>query len=83
MKPAPEDDFCGDYIESILIGKQYDHITAVNNILSHKTALKFLHGDISYLPQTDVVLCLQRDVFDFALVARKQGNITFSVKCKK
>jgi len=79
---AIEDDYCGDYIESLLNNKDYDHIKAVFDILSHESARKFLRGDKSYLPKEDPVLCLQRDIFDFALAARQQGNVIVSVKCE-
>jgi len=81
MEKAPEDEFCGDYIESLLTGKNYDHIRAVYNILNHKTAQKFLRGDKPYLPEEDPAICLQRDIFDFALAARRQGNLIVSTKC--
>lgn len=81
MEKAPEDEFCGDYIESLLTGKNYNHIKAVYDILIHETARKFLRGDKPYLPEEDPAICLQRDIFDFALAARRKGNFIVSVKC--
>ncbi|MFC1692282.1 2-phosphosulfolactate phosphatase [Candidatus Latescibacterota bacterium] len=72
---APEDEFCGDYIESMLNGKNYNHIEAVNKILSHESAQKFLRGDKSYLPGEDPVICLQRDLFNFTLSAQREGEL--------
>jgi 2-phosphosulfolactate phosphatase len=69
--PAPEDERCGDYIEALLTGGAYDHLAALSEILGHETAQKFLRGDKPYLPREDPALCLQRDLFDFALEARK------------
>lgn len=66
---APEDEYCGDYIESLLTGKPYDHIKAVSDIIAHETAQKFIRGDKEYLPKEDPAICLQRDLFDFALRA--------------
>lgn len=74
MEKAPEDEFCGDYIESILTGKPYDHIEAVRRILSHETAQKFLRGNKPYLPKEDPAICIQRDLFDFILRARRTGQ---------
>lgn len=68
--PAPEDERCGDYIASLLTGAPYDHLAAVAEIIGHETAQKFLRGDKAYLPKEDPVLCLQRDLFAFALEAR-------------
>ncbi len=67
---APEDERCGDYIASLLTGTRYDHLAAVAEIVGHETAQKFLRGDKAYLPKEDPVLCLQRDLFAFALEAR-------------
>ena len=70
--PAPEDERCGDYLQSLLNGSAYDHVDAMAEILAHETAQKFLRGDKPYLPAADPVYCLQRDLFDFALRATVQ-----------
>jgi 2-phosphosulfolactate phosphatase len=73
---APEDEACGDYIESLLGGAVYDHVAALQTILAHETAQKFLRGDKPWLPREDPVYCLQRDLYDFALRAeRRDGRI--------
>ncbi|MBL8658442.1 MAG: 2-phosphosulfolactate phosphatase [Rhodospirillales bacterium] len=72
--PAPEDERCGDYIEALLSGDAYDHLAAVVEILRQETAQKFLRGDKAYLPREDPALCLQRDLFDFALEARQTAD---------
>lgn len=72
--PAPEDDYCGDYIASLLTGDPYDHVRAVHAILADETAQKFLRGDKAYLPKEDPAVCLQRDLFPFALRARPTGD---------
>ncbi len=71
MERAPEDDFCGDYIESLLTGNSYDHIEAMRTILAHETAQKFIRGDKKHLPREDPAICIQRDLFDFALRAER------------
>ncbi len=73
--PAPEDDRCGDYIESLLTGRPYDHIEAIREILSHETAQKFLRGDKAYLPREDPAICIQRDLFDFVLRAERTDEL--------
>ncbi|MGI5862924.1 MAG: 2-phosphosulfolactate phosphatase [Myxococcales bacterium] len=73
-QPAPEDERCGDDIESRLCGKPYDHLAAVREILAHETAQKFLRGDKPYLPREDVTLCLQRDAVDWVLRAERDGQ---------
>ena len=71
MQKAPEDEYCGDYIESLLTGKPYDHIVAMHEILMHETAQKFTRGDKPYLPKEDPAICIQRDLFDFVLRAER------------
>jgi 2-phosphosulfolactate phosphatase len=77
---APEDEFCGDYIESLLTGKPYDHIEAIRRILEHETAQKFLRGDKPYLPREDPAICIQRDLFPFTLTAERAGD---NIKARK
>jgi len=78
--PAPEDELCGDYIEALLRGAPYDHVAAVSQILAHETAQKFLRGDKTYLLREDPVLCLQRDLFGFALRAEREGDVILARK---
>lgn len=76
MEKAPEDEACGDYIESLLTGGAYDHVEATRTILRHESAQKFLRGDKEYLPREDPAICLQRDLFDFTLAAvRRDGAV--------
>ncbi|MBW1721147.1 MAG: 2-phosphosulfolactate phosphatase [Deltaproteobacteria bacterium] len=70
-RPAPEDDACADYIEHLLTGRSYDPLQAIKDILYQPTAQKFILGTRSYLPREDPTICLQRDLFDFALTARR------------
>ncbi len=79
---APEDEFCGDYIESILTGKPYDHIRALDEILRNETSLKFFRGDKAYLPREDPAICLQRDLFDFALRAKREDDIVVAERIR-
>jgi 2-phosphosulfolactate phosphatase len=74
LAPAPEDERCADCLEHLLTGRPYDHVAAVAEILADETAGKFLRGDKPYLPAADPVLCLQRDLFDFALAAVRDGD---------
>jgi 2-phosphosulfolactate phosphatase len=71
---APEDEACGDYIESLLGNRPYDHVRALAGILADETARKFLRNDKPHLPSADPALCLQRDLFDFALRAERRGD---------
>ena len=75
LAPAPEDEACGDYIEHLLSGRAYDHAAVLGSVLAGETAQKFLRGDKSYLPREDPAICLQRDLFPFALKAARDGEL--------
>ncbi len=77
--PAPEDERCADYLESLLAGKAYDHIAALAEILAHHNARKYLDADNPNLPKDDIILCLQRDLVDFALRAERRGELIEAV----
>jgi 2-phosphosulfolactate phosphatase len=78
-RPAPEDEACADYIEHLLTAAPYEHMEAIERIVSHETAQKFLRSGRAYLPREDPIYCLQRDPFDFALLAEeKEGLIEVS-----
>jgi 2-phosphosulfolactate phosphatase len=79
-QPAPEDERCGDYIESLLTGKPYDHVAAIKEILAHETGQKFLRGDKVFLPSEDAAICIQRDLFDFVLRAERDGDLVVARK---
>jgi hypothetical protein len=54
----------------------YDHNKALSEILSNETAQRFLRADSPHFPAEDTILCLQRDVYDFALrVERDQEHV--------
>lgn len=72
---APEDEWCGRYIARLLGGGDYDHLQALSEILDHETTRKFLDADRPAFPVEDPVLCLQRDIFDFALQAYRDGDV--------
>jgi 2-phosphosulfolactate phosphatase len=77
---APEDEACGDYLESLLTGRPYDHVAALATILANPTAGKFLRNDKPHLPPADPALCLQRDLFEFALRAEPRAEGVESVR---
>ena len=78
---APEDEGCADYLEYLLIGSNYDHLETLKNIIFNEAAQKFIRGDETYLPREDPLFCLQRDLFDFVLIAgRENGLVTVTKK---
>src|SRR5262249_35130058 len=74
VSPSVEDERCGDYIEHLLNGRQYDHLQAMWECLHDPEITKSLRGEHDYRPKEDIVLALQRDLFDFAMVGRLEGG---------
>jgi 2-phosphosulfolactate phosphatase len=66
---TPDDERCADYIEHLLIGTPYDHISALQEIIQHECAQRFLRRDQAHFPPEDPLYCLQRDLCDFVLLA--------------
>ena len=71
---TPEDEACADYIEHLLAGRPYDHVATLRRVVEHESTHKFLRGGREYLPPTDPIYCLQRDLFDFVVVATRENG---------
>jgi 2-phosphosulfolactate phosphatase len=71
---APEDEWCAQYLAHLLDGTAYDHNQALREILFQETTQKFLRRDRPYFPAEDPILCLQRDIYDFALKVTRQDD---------
>ena len=79
IKPSVEDERCGDYIEHLLtvrVGSKrpYDHLAAMWECLHDPDIATSLRGEHHYRPKEDIVLALQRDLFDFAMVGRLEDG---------
>ena len=75
-QPAPEDEWCARYISHLLGVNDYDHNTALTEILFNKTAQKFFDPRKPHFPPEDPVMCLQLDVYNFVLRAtRDDGHV--------
>lgn len=71
---TPDDEACADYVEHLLTGRPYDHVIALQRVVEHECTQKFLRGDQAHYPPADPIYCLQRDLFDFVLVARLEDG---------
>lgn len=74
VTPSVEDERCGDYIEHLLTGRPYDHLEAMWECLHDPEITKSLRGEHDYRPKEDIMLALQRDLFDFAMVGRLENG---------
>lgn len=77
---APEDEGCARYIAHLLDAGDYDHNKTLSEILSNKTAQRFLRADNPHFPAEDPILCLQRDVYDFALRVEREDPLVLVKK---
>jgi 2-phosphosulfolactate phosphatase len=71
---APEDDWCARYIGHLLGTGEYNHNQAMKEIVFNQTAQRFLSADQPKFPPEDPVLCLQRDVYGYAMAVRRENN---------
>jgi 2-phosphosulfolactate phosphatase len=71
---APEDEWCVRYLSHLLGNGSYDPTEALEEIVFHKTTQRFLRSQEDSFPPEDPLLCLQRDVYGFALRAEKQAD---------
>lgn len=69
---APEDDWCARYLAHLLGAGDYNHLQALREIIFSKTAQRFLSPEEPKFPPEDPILCLQRDVYGFALKVRRE-----------
>jgi phosphosulfolactate phosphohydrolase-like enzyme len=74
LEITPDDESCADYIEHLLTGRPYDHAAALQRVVDHECTQKFLCGDQTHYPASDPIYCLQRDLFDFVLVATLENG---------
>ncbi len=65
-----EDERCGDYLEHLLTATPYDHLAALWECFNEASIATSLRGEHPYRSREDVILALQRDIFDFAMVGR-------------
>ena len=71
---APEDDWCACYIAHLLGAGDYNHDDAMREIVFNETAQRFLGAGQPEFPPEDPVLCLQRNVYGYALAVRREKN---------
>ena len=85
VRPSVEDERCGDYLEYLLGGpggsedphlhsKRYDHLQAIWECTQDPDIAASLRGEHDYRPKEDIVLALQRDLFDFAMIGRLEDG---------
>jgi len=74
IRPSVEDERCGDYLEHLLTGRPYDHLHAVWECMHDPEIAASLRAEHDYRPKEDIVLALQRDLFDFVMLGRLENG---------
>jgi 2-phosphosulfolactate phosphatase len=87
VRPSVEDERCGDYLEHLLAdggeGEDgYDHLQAIWECLNDPDIAASLRGEHHYRPKEDVVLALQRDMFDFTMIGRPERDHVLVTRVK-
>ncbi len=80
---APEDDWCARYIAHLLGVEEYNHNQALREIVFGQTAQRFLSSDEPKFPPEDPILCLQRNVYGYALGVKHENNLVLIHKIEK
>lgn len=79
---TPDDEGCADYLEHLLTGRPYDHVTTLQRIVEHEATIKFLRGDRPHYPPADPIYCLQRDLLDFSLLLEQEDGRLVARACR-
>ena len=72
---APEDEYCARYLAHLLGTGRYDHVAALREIIFHKSTRKFIKNNLDHFPAEDPIICLQRNIYDFALRAEWENGL--------
>jgi len=80
--PTPEDDTCAEYLKSLLLKKVFNWLDMLMIIIQADSFKKFFIQEEGFPPQ-DPALCLQRDIFDFVIKARKEEGQLFLYKINR
>ena len=66
--PAVEDEECANYIEYLLTGTGYDHLVSIAKIINWEDHQEILRNKRSHFPIEDMIISLQRDLFNFVMI---------------
>ncbi len=61
--------------DHLLGAADYDHNEALKEILVNETTQKFFDVNRPDFPPEDPILCLQRNIHEFILKARREGDL--------
>lgn len=67
VHPTPEDTYCAEYMRSLLLGEEFDQMSAVKVLREGEGARFFVTENASFSPPEDFFLCTDFDRFDHVL----------------
>lgn len=73
-RDGDEDIACADYIESLLRGEAADPAPFVQRVRDSDFGRRFTAGTWPNLPLADLELCMQADIYPFAMPVRRSGE---------
>jgi 2-phosphosulfolactate phosphatase len=68
--PSDEDNLCADYLESLLLEKDFDEQAIMPRLKASPCSARFFDPAKPWSPSSDFDLCLRLNVFDFAIIAK-------------
>lgn len=76
---AVEDEACGNLLEQMFLNQEIDYEAALLEIILNPFTQKNLSGQRDHFPGSDVVICLQKDMYNFAMCAKLEKPNILSV----
>lgn len=74
-EPTDEDELCAEAIEAYLRGEEWPAGRRLADLFHTRRVQGLLAGELPRFPPSDVALCLAFNLFDFALQARRSGDV--------
>jgi 2-phosphosulfolactate phosphatase len=76
--PSDEDNLCADYLEYLLLEKEFDEDSIKDTLKKSPFSNRFFDPEQPWTPLSDFELCLDINAFDFAIKAdfQKRGHLS-------
>lgn len=77
--PTDEDDLYAEYLESLLLDRDFDEQSVFPQLKASPCAERFFDPAQPWNPSSDFDLCLRLNAFDFVVTARKEADELLSL----
>lgn len=78
--PTDEDSLCADYLESLLLDKEFAEDTIESDLQASSCSARFFDPEQPWSPISDFELCLKINAFDFAVKAISESDGSLSLR---